>query len=311
MLIKKFSLPGWYSRFEKMYEFLEYYYENRYMFYSDRIIDSLYDTYIYLGVPLVWTGGRSPLADNSRIPMFVVKDTFDKFEDIELRHVFTNCLLDNDCLIQDYKCNAFVKKYVNNEKSKVILNHPKLIEHFKINYPNIPIIYSTTMNIKNIDKINEITKNNIYVLNYNYNNNEEYLNQLKHKENIELLCAEPCQLFCQTRIKHYQDISYGILNCGLTDANNEIFRCPNGKEVLTLDEIMKLPHAITNERVEELSKEGFQYFKISGRSQPYTAWLETILYYLALPEYKDYIRQRFLMKWACMMQIEDLHKSNI
>ena len=60
---------------------------------------------------------------------------------------------------------------------------------------------------------------------------------------------------------------------------------------------MKLPHAISNDRVIELNKNGFHNFKISGRNDPPPKWLESILYYLALPEYRDQIRQRLLMDW--------------
>lgn len=291
---KKFSIPGWYSKFNKVYFFLDFYEHNRHMFYEDRVIDSLYDSYAYYGMPLLWTGGRVPMIENPIIHMIKVRETYDKFN-MELRHVFSNCMLDDDALINDYRCNKFVKEYIT-DKDKVILNHPKLIKHFQNNYPDIPIIYSTTMNIKNIDAINDITETNIYVLNYNYNNDDDYLNKLEHKENIELLCAEPCQPFCYTRKEHYKDISQAVISCDMEV--KEYFKCPHHKEGITLTEIMQLPHAITNARVDELAREGFQYFKISGRSLPYPAWLETILYYLALPEYLDFIRQRLLMNWS-------------
>ena len=182
----KISIPGFYSKFKHVKLFLDYYYNYRDLFYSDRCIDSLYDAEPHL----LWRGGRVPI-NESFVPMDVILSELNEYP-VKLRHTFTNCLL-TEQLVNDYACNFFVQHFIR-EQDEVILNHPLLIEHFKKNYPKIPIIYSTTMNIQDINQVNEISKNNIYVMNYNYNNDQQYINQLTHKENIEILCAEPCQI---------------------------------------------------------------------------------------------------------------------
>ena len=40
-----------------------------------------------------------------------VLDDFNHFNQIKLRHVFTNCLM-TEQLCNDYLCNQFVKKYI-------------------------------------------------------------------------------------------------------------------------------------------------------------------------------------------------------
>lgn len=222
-----------------------------------------------------------------------ILDFFNNYPSIQLRHVFTNCLIDEN-LVNDYLCNHFVKNFIR-PQDKVILNHPLLIEHFKQNYPQIPIIYSTTIGIIDSQQINDITKHNLYVVNYNYNNNDMYLANLAHPENIELICAEPCHPLCQYRKQHYLGISQSILLQPLSKGG--ITECPFGNEQLTFSELMTLPHAISNERLVQLSQKGFNNFKISGRSLMVPNWLETILYYIALPEKRDYIRQKLLTEW--------------
>jgi len=282
----KLSLPGFYAQFKYVQTFLEYYKENPKFFYTDRIIDSFYDA----EPSLLWRGGRSPMIEQY-VPMPEILDEFNKYPEIKLRHVFTNCLL-TEQLVNDYTCNKFVSRFMRSQ-DEVILNHPLLIKHFQNNYPWIPIIYSTTLGITNLIQINSITENNIYVLNYNYNNDNNYLQQLKHKNNIEILCAEPCNLNCPRRSDHYKAISKEVLLNPL-DENTDLLQCPFGAENRIFDEVMKLPHAVTNERIKELEQQGFQYFKISGRTLMTPQWLETLVYYLVLPEYVSYVRQNLI-----------------
>lgn len=54
-----------------------------------------------------------------------------------------------------------------------------------------------------------------------------------------------------------------------------------------LNKYLNFHHAITNERVEQLSDLGVQYFKISGRERPTTLFFEFAVYYLVLPEYQE------------------------
>lgn len=284
----KFSIPGFYNYFEAVKSFIIYKVEHPEQFYSDRIIDSSYDNC----KPILWNGGRRP-PTLFNVNIQQIHEFFRDFPEIKLRHVFTNCLL-NEELTKDYICNKFVVDCVR-PQDEVIINHPALIEHFKKEYPNIPIIYSTTLNIIDINQINEITENNIYVLNYNYNNDDNYLAQLKNKQNIEIICAEPCKPNCPNRMQHYTSISRGYLYEQPTQ--EDIDTCPYGSDKLLFCQLMTNPTAITNSRLKELETQGFQYFKISGRTVPLPQWLETMIYYFVLPKYHDVVRQTLLNQW--------------
>ena len=281
----KFSLPGFFENYPTLIQFYDYYKQHPDHFYDDRIIDSFYGA----DESLIWRGGRNIIAPyrNNLDKLF---ESRKDFPNVKIRHTFTNCLI-TEQILNDYLCNQFISKYIE-PGDEVILNHPLLIQYFKEHYPTIPIIYSTTLDINDIDKINKITETNLYVINYNYNNDDEYLSKLKHPENVELICSEPCKENCPVRKNHYLTISKEILNISLNE--DDLPGCPYICSQLTFYEIMQRKHAITNERLKELEKHGFQYYKISGRGIPPYLWIDTMLYYLAKPEYIDYIREVLL-----------------
>lgn len=271
-MIKKFSIPDYYGKCHQIADLINYKNEHPDFFYSDRIIDNSYGAPPYF----LWMGGRLtyPNGVNS---MDTVLYTLPS---LELRHVCTNCLV-NDEVIHDYRSNKFIRDYVR-PQDKLIVSHPSLIQYLKKNYPYLTLVYSTTMNITNVNKINEMTENNIYVLNYNYNYDDKYIKQLKNPHNIEILCGESCDLECPNRMHHYKFISEAVLGIATQD-----FNCPNGCDARSGYEIIHLPHAITNERIDELSEMGIQYFKISGRTLNAPDWIYVIAYYLVLPEHRE------------------------
>ena len=283
-MIKKFSIPDYYGKCDYLADFINYRQDFPQYFYPDRIIDSTYGAH----PDILWTGGRKIDSDGPIRPMNTI---LDKIGNIELRHVCTNLFLTPE-ILTDHRTNLFIKNYVR-PQDKLIIANKDLKEYLKEHYPNIDYIYSTTMNITDLDKINKITKNHIYVLNYNYNNDNIYLKQLKYPEHIEVLCAEPCLPNCPNRVKHYEEISKAVL--GFEEDKN--FKCLSNSEYKLRHDLMKLSTAITSERVDELSKLGIQYFKISGRILKLPAWLDLLVYYLVLPEYREQVYLQLIDTW--------------
>ena len=101
---------------------------------------------------------------------------------------------------------------------------------------------------------------------------------------------------CPYRMEHYRIISKAVL---LDSSEIDNFQCPlnPNNEYTTFFHNMALPTAITNTRIKELEQQGFQYFKISGRTLRIPQWLYTLLYYLAIPEYLPIIYQELLDQW--------------
>lgn len=90
-MIKKFSIPGYYRKFPYIKSFLEYYYSHKDYFYSDRIIESVYDAHF----DILWNGGRETVINTPYIPMINILKEFNHFP-VELWHVCTNCLVDDE-----------------------------------------------------------------------------------------------------------------------------------------------------------------------------------------------------------------------
>lgn len=274
-----------------MSHFLQYYFDHRQYFYSDRIIDSLYDC----PPDIIWNGGRNVYIIQ-QAPIEQIIQSYRKFSDIHLRHTFTNCKL-NSIMIKNYKCNDFVKRYVT-PNDKIIINSPLLIEWFKNHYPYLELIYSTTLGITDINEVNELTKNNIYVMNYNYNNDNTYISKLTYPEHIEILCAEPCIPNCPHRMEHYEVISKTVMDSKSVDSEFIRANCPTYKMFLktkfNFNDMQNFSTAISNERIDELSNMGIKYFKISGRHMPAEALLEIFIYYLVKPEHKCIVEQAML-----------------
>ena len=286
-MIKKLILPGWFHYSKSIAHLLEYKQKHPEFFYEDRIIEGLYDYY----PGLIWDGGRNMSSMQLNYSMEEILERYSQFPEISFRHVFTNYLID-DNLAKDYICNNFVKKYIRPQDG-VILASYGLIQHFRKNYPNIPIIYSTTLDIKEVGLVNKLTETNIYVLNWIYNNDDEYLAKLKHLENIEILCGDTCIYNCPYRKWHYDVINESLLY------KDRDCKCRQSIDIQDsfLDYMLSQPQAITNERMDELANKGIQYFKISGRELPREALVCLLVYYLVKPAYLEQLIKYFYQEW--------------
>ena len=297
--MKKFSIPGYFNFSYECYELLELYKAHPEYFYDDRVIDSSYD----FPAGLIWNGGRVKFCMGGYAPdeldglmKYYFNDT-----NIKLNHTCTNLLI-NDELAKDYMCNLFMKRYYR-EQDSVIIASQALQKHLYELFPSMKFIFSTTLGITEPIVVNNITKDGVIcVLNYNKNNNNEYLKQLEHPELIEVICAEPCVSECAHRSEHYHLISERQLWIGDFTVKET---CPYNASISNFVQIQSRPHAITNERINELYDMGFQYFKISGRSISSKLWIEIMTYYLVKPEYRENIGLLLINKMKEYGRIDD------
>ena len=289
---KYFYLPGYYMRSIAMQIFLNYMDSHPEYFISDRKVIGAYD----LPEGLIWNGGRNTSKDNSKVNYndTIVKHIIEYWQarsNFILLHTCTNLLINTEERLHDKLCNNFIQKYYR-PQDKIIIANPTLKQYLKETYPQISFVNSTCLGITDIDKVNDISKNEHYVLNYNKNGDNEYLNKLKYPENIEILCGEHCILNCPNRNNHYKEISEAQLNLKSFDPKES--ECPffsvHDKKLSNLPMLVQQSvHRVPNYRIEELSKMGFQYFKISGRSWDPIMWIQLPIYYLVRPEYQKLV----------------------
>lgn len=276
-----FYLPDFYHKSVLNAKLIELLSKNPNYFYDNISIGAIYGTF----PGAIWNGGRqvSGIANKSQILR-----TIHNFNEkgIPLRFTFTNCLLEEKHLYDTY-CNLIVE-CANNGMNEILVNSLLLEEYLRINYPNYKYILSTTTCERDINKINSACQRyEMVVPDYRDTVNDTFLNALEHKEKIEILINSYCSPYCSRRKQHYEVLSKGQLTfSGISDITSEC-EC----QYKPFLDILDSPVVI---KVEDLYKKytdlGFSNFKIEGRLLNNLDVVESYVYYLVKPEFKDRVR---------------------
>ena len=280
-----FFLPDFYFNYSLNITLIELLKNHPEYFYDNIKIESLYGTF----PGAIWNGGRTVLGitDQSNIQNTIqaIND-----HDIAVRFTYTNCFI-NKKHLNDYYCNL-ITEIGHNGKNEILVNSPILEEYLRNQYPHYKYILSTTKEIRDLNIINKLTdKYDLIVLDYRDNKNFDFLNKIEQKHKIELLINAYCDPNCTERTEHYKILSKAQLEYGTINA--DWGSCPKLKrsfqEALTLSSVYHLEdlHNI-------LIPMGFTNFKIEGRNiHPYNV-IDSYIYYLIKPEYKDIVRDQLV-----------------
>lgn len=252
-------------------------------FYEGYRIGSVYGTF----PGAIWNGGRAAFGFSSKRDIEKTIRIYNE-KGVPVRFTWTNALLEEKHLNDTY-CNL-IMQIANNGKNQVLVNRPVLEEYIRKEYPNYPVISSTTKCMTDTTTlIDEIGKDyELVVLDYNLNHDWELLEQLKPRaEKVELLVNEICYPNCKKRQEHYRDESRRQLDFDISCP----FECQN-KVKPTFEECMKRPAFISNEEISRYQEMGFVNFKIVGRGLPQDLVKESYLYYLVKEESQTLIRDK-------------------
>ena len=155
----------------------------------------------------IWNGGRAVygLAGKNEI-----EKTLKLYNDrkVPVRFTWTNCLLEEKHVYDTY-CNL-IMKMADNGLNQVLVNAPVLEEYIRKEYPDFPVISSTTKRITTLEGIKaELEKDyDLVVLDYDLNHDEEVLKSLEPvADKIEILVDEVCFPGCPKRAEHYRQQS--------------------------------------------------------------------------------------------------------
>lgn len=257
-------------------------------FYEDIEIKSIYGAF----PGSIWNGGRVQLGYSQKEEMIQAVQTLNN-KGVSVRYTFTNCLLEEKHLFDTY-CNLAMD-VANNGMNEVLVNSPLLENYLRDKYPNFKYILSTTRCERDLNTINELTKQyDLVVTDYRDNSNFEFLEGIKDKEKIELLVNAYCNPECKIRQQHYESISRHQLNFeGVNPFIDKVFvSCPTYK--MNFYDILNYDSVIKKESLQNYIDMGFSNFKIEGRTMPPIQVVESYLYYLIKPEYKDKVRLMIL-----------------
>ena len=265
--------------------------ENPEIFLPNRSIGGTYD---FLARSIL-NGGRCRFEGPDIYECYYLYDEYDELG-IPLCHTCTNGFItEHDCY--DKLSNRWLK-YTENPRNRIITQSDIFLQYIKQQYPQYKITYSTLHpNNDELNFYNSINNSDdIIVLNYKFNNDDEFLSKIKNPSQIEIICGEPCVDNCPRRREH--QILINKLQQGDPEVK-DFYRksyctyCDNSS--LFFNSLFTNSNALTNDRIDELYNQfGFSRFKISGRGEPLNNIIDKCLYYLIKPEYRDLLREHIL-----------------
>lgn len=240
----------------------------------------------------IWNGGRAVTGTAADVNNII--NTIKLINDfgIPVRFTYTNSLLTEEHL-SDKHCN-FITECANNGMNEILVNSPILEKYLRENFPNFKYISSATRCLRDIDKINELIDSNKYYLvlgDYRDNFDFDFLNKIEKKDKLEILIDPWCDPNCKIREYHYK-----VLNQVQLDIpQDEYPKCE--WESASWNKVLKAGHVI---KVEDLYTKyvdmGFRHFKLEGRNLHPMNVIDSYVYYLVKPEYRDEIRSQLVME---------------
>lgn len=246
---------------------------------------------VYGSIPgALWNGGR---LSRGRIKDEDIPKVGRIFNDlgVPLRLTWTNPLLTDEDM-EDELCNR-ATALLHNGFNEVLVNTDIIEKMMRQRYPQYPLISSTTKRITDIDALNKELEQDykLVVIDYDFNNKREFLEQIKHPEKCEILINPLCNPNCPFRKEHYRIIGEMQKNPDkieeiIQKSNEQVWGC-KAQYRMTF-QTKELPTFVSREDIfDYYYKQGFRNFKIEGRSCNPLKVIEWYLYYLVKPEYQD------------------------
>ncbi len=276
-----FYLPGFFDRMHMqltVYQLMEKYPE---AFYENIGIGAVYGSF----PGAVWNGGRTLLGSCDTEQADYVIGEFAK-RGIRLRFTFTNPYLTGEHL-KDPFCNSCLELGLKHGGlCEVLVNSPLLEEYLRREYPDIPLISSTTKQIRNVTELSqELKKDYKLVVAYKSLNNTEELFSMEGKERLEILTDSFCMDDCPRSAEHYEEAAKAQLEGrepefpGCRAINRDFYGFMENRSFVTVEDLYGRYYDA-----------GFRHFKLDGRTFTDADVIESYVYYMVKPEMTDKVR---------------------
>lgn len=282
----KFALPGMYENYEVLIPLISLMKTRPQYFRPNVDIAAVFGNFQFCS----WDGGRifrpSQYKHASSEVVQLLKKIYNDELDVPIRFVYTSALTDKSICSSHF--DNLVTCLCEDEKNEIVVAGNMLEEYLRENFPKYSFISSTTKCIISPeDSIAEICndKYKMTCIDYNLNKNKKFLSQIQPKDRnkVEFLINAICPPGCPVRKKHYMQNS--LFNATYGEAYS------TGECNINKDELFP-SHYYNNftwEEIEEYNDEGFEYFKIEGRTFTKSSLILTLVQWLVKPEYQMYV----------------------
>lgn len=255
--------------------------------------------------PSMWNGGRAAFGTTDERTMKGILDTYNKMG-IPCRFTFTNPVLEEKHLSDPF-CNK-VMQMADNGLNEVIVNSPLLEKYIREKYPSYKITSSTCKQIRDAKELEkELEKDySLVVLDYNWNNNFDFLEKISRKDKCELLINACCEPDCKRRGEHYRVIGEEQIKFAEFSQKPPALRVPYKPSEFHCSSMTRhlyettgySTHINPDDLYGKYVPMGYSHFKIEGRTIPDVNVLESFVYYMVKPEFKDIARLDMLGRLA-------------
>ncbi len=296
----KFHIPDFWKHWELNLNLIDMIHDHPEYFYDGVEIASCFGCF----APALWNGGRTLSGYTSKEQITNTIKWFNE-RNVPIRYTFTNpTIVAKD--LKDPFCNRLCK-LAENGFNELICNAPVLEEYIRRTYPKYPLISSTCKQLEELDELMaEFEKDyKLVVLDYNWNNDFERLEKIpmEYRSRCEILINPYCIPHCKRRGEHYRILgecqrkAAALANGTSTDKNvfggAMEFKCDNPQ--YNFYQITQYSTFVPRENLDRYMGMGFNNFKIEGRVLNMYNVLESYVYYMAKPEYRDRVRLELLL----------------
>ncbi len=297
----KFHIPDFWKHCELNLNLIDMIKDHPEYFYDGVEIVSCYGCF----PPARWNGGRTLWGFMGGGQIKGVIKLFNE-RNVPIRYTFTNPnITDKD--LSDPFCNQLCQ-YADNGFNEIICNAPVLEEYVRKTYPNYSLVSSTCKQLEEYDQLMEEFKKDykLVVLDYNWNNDFERLAKIPQelRERCEILINPYCIPHCPRRGEHYKHLGRLQIKASKTEivAGRSSGRMMRGLEEFECNntnynfyQITKYSTFVSRENLDKYMEMGFCNFKIEGRALAKENVLESYMYYMVKPEYRDKVRLELLV----------------
>lgn len=254
--------------------------------------------------PAIWNGGRNMngFANENTVKMIIAEFNG---RGVPLRFTMTNPLLEEKHMSDPF-CNRLMQ-LADNGFNEAIVNKQVMEDYIRKNYPRYKLTSSTCKQIRDFDElIKELEKDySLVVLDYNFNNRFDILEKIPEnlRKKVELLVCPYCFPNCKRRGEHYEFLGREQIKRNVLSQMNNMtgmagFNVPVQEkqfvcEAIQLNFLETLrfsTHITPDDLFGRYSDMGYEHFKIEGRTMHPMNVIESYVYYMAKPEYKDMVR---------------------